>query len=327
MVLVAIAGGTSPTLGKAIIKAIKDGDRHEVVVLSRTNPKSTRGWACGQNFNVRVVDYGSIASLSQGLEGVHTLVSVIKSRNPNEMILYHQNMLEAAKLAGVKRFAPSEFEMGPTAQQKVDQLQSKLRIWDLCQKSGLECTRFTLGMFMNYLGHGCPDDRREEALAGLEDDIYLGLIDIGAGHALVPINDQGQPARMSMCELGDVGRFVAAALDLDKWEDEMGMVGSTTTIDEVVWMVERMGLLMKTENLTRAQAQQKIAAFDQEPEEETTVEALRGRMLAQMMECKCDDRVGSGIIEPTLNDLCPQVQPMAFDEYITKCWSDPREQL
>ncbi len=324
MVLVAIAGGTSPTLGNAIIKAIKEGGRHEVVILSRSAPKSTRGCAYGQKVDVRFVDYGSVASLRQGLQGVHTLISVIKSKDPIEMVTYHQNMLEAAKAVGIKRFAPSEFEMGQIAQQKVDLLRPKIKIWDLCQHSGLECTRFTLGMFMNYLGHGCPDDRREEALAGLEDDVYRGLVDIGAGNALVPVNDQGQPARMSMCELGDVGRFVAAALDLDQWEDEMSMEGSTTTMDEVVWMAERMGLLMRTETLTRAQAHQRIADFDQQLEKEQSAQVLKGKMLAQMMECKCDDQVGSGIVEPVLNKFCPQVQPMAFDEYITMFWSDSR---
>ena len=327
MVLVAIAGGSSPSLGTAIIKAIKEGGRHEVVILSRVNSISTRGWTSRPETDIRLVDYGSLRSLRQGLQGVHTLISVIKSRNPNEMVTYHQNMLEAAKVAGVKRFAPSQFGMGQIAHEKIDLLQPKIHIWDLCQQSGLECTRFTLGMFMNYLGLGCPADRKEEALAGLEDDLYLGLIDIGAGHALVPVTDQGQPARMSMCELGDVGRFVAAALDLDKWEDEMSMVGSTTTMDEVVWMAERMGRLMRTETVTKEQAQQRIAGFDQQLEKDSPAEAMKGKMLAQMMECLCDDQVGSGIVKPLLNELCPQVQPLAFDEYITMYWSDSRDSL
>jgi len=38
-----------------------------------------------------------------------------------------------------------------------------------------------------------------------------------------------------MTELGDIGRFVAAALDLEegKWEADMGMVGSTVDLEEV----------------------------------------------------------------------------------------------
>src|SRR5436305_5919510 len=91
---------------------------------------------------------------------------------------------------------------------------------ELCLNSGLECTRFFVGMFMNYLGQSCPADRREDALAGLEDDLMLDFINIEAGHALVPVTSDGQPCRLSLCEINDVGKLVAAALDLENWEDE-----------------------------------------------------------------------------------------------------------
>jgi hypothetical protein len=81
MVLVAVAGGTSPTLGKSIVNAIIKEGNHEVVILSRVtsesgfennNSKSKYGAA------VRAVDYNSVESLTHGLAGVHTLISIIK---------------------------------------------------------------------------------------------------------------------------------------------------------------------------------------------------------------------------------------------------------
>jgi hypothetical protein len=93
-------------------------------------------------------------------------------------------------------------------------------------------------MFMNYLGQGCPADRKEEALAGLEDDLTLDFINIKEGHTLVPVTTDGRSCRLSLCELNDIGKFVAAALNLETWEKEMGMVGSTTTVEEIVWVVD-----------------------------------------------------------------------------------------
>jgi hypothetical protein len=239
-------------------------------------------------------------------------------------VLYHQKMLEAAKAAGVKRFAPSDWGMGPLAKQKVDLVGAKLEIWDLCLGSGLECTRFFVGMFMNYLGQGCPADRREEALAGLEDDLMLDFINIEAGRTLIPVTSDGRPCRLSLCELNDVGRFVAAALNLETWEKEMGMVGSTTTVEEIVWVAERTGRLMKTETFTKANAQQRIRKFDQQLERRFTLNAWKGRMVAQMVEFMCEDEVGCAVIEPVLNRLCPHIKPMAFDEYLTRVWSNSR---
>lgn len=327
MVLVAVAGGASPTLGRSIVTAIREKGDHEVVILSRLKPMSGPTLTLVHGAAVRLVDYDSLDSLKQGLRGVHTLISVIKEYDQGRMVMCHQTMLEAAKAAGVRRFAPSEFGMGPLTKQKMDWRQSKQTIWELCRQSGLHCTRFSLGIFMNYLGQGCPADRREAALAGLDDYLMLDLVDIQAGHALIPITDQGQPARISMCELGDVGRFVAAALNLDEWQEELSMVGSTTTMDEVVWMAERMGRLMKTQTLTKKQAQQRIMEIDRQLQQQYSLKASRARILAQTMEYMCDDQVGSAIVRPILNDLCPEVQPMPFDEYLTMYWSDSREQL
>jgi uncharacterized protein YbjT (DUF2867 family) len=324
MVLVAIAGGASPTLGRSIVSAVLKEGNHEVVILSRSGSSPDGCSKFKYGAPVRTVDYNSVDSLTHGLAGVHTLISIIKANRSDQMVLSHRNMLEAAKAAGVQRFAPSEWGMGPLASEKVDLLGAKLQIWDLCLGSGLECTRFFVGMFMNYLGQSCPADRREEALAGLEDDLMLDFINIEAGHALLPVTSDGQPCRLSLCEINDVGRFVAAALDLENWENEMGMVGSTTTVEEIIWVAERTGRLVKTETFTKAHAQQRIKKFDEQLERRFSLKSLKGRMVAQMMECMCEDEVGCAVIEPVLNRLCPLITPMAFDEYLTRVWCDSR---
>ncbi len=69
----------------------------------------------------------------------------------------------------------------------------------------------------------------------MDDDFLLDYVDLARGRITTPLAENGRPAKLSMTELGDIGRFVAAALDLEegKWEADMGMVGSTVDLEEV----------------------------------------------------------------------------------------------
>lgn len=141
MVKIAIAGGTSPTLGRSIVNAISQ-TTNTPVILTRQSPNapSTKYGA-----EVKQVDYADHGSLVDALRDTHTIISVLKIPGP-EWATYQINLLEAAKAAGAKRFAPSEFENGPEADGRVDILGLKPVVWQKCVESGLECARFSGGM-------------------------------------------------------------------------------------------------------------------------------------------------------------------------------------
>ena len=319
MVLVAVAGGTSPTLGKSVVTAILEARKHDVVILGRNTPEAPTS---KYGATVRSVDYNSVQSLSKALEGVHTLISVAKLRGEEPMLSFNRSLLQASKEAGVKRFAPSEFDIGPLAQAKVDFLRPKLQIWKLCESSGLQCAKFSLGMFMTYLGPDGSSANHSNALAGLLDNkLMLDYINIDKGYALVPVNDKGKPARISMCNIADVGKFIAAALDLDKWEAELGFVGSTATMEEIAEAARRAGRPMKTEPITKAQVQERQKICQRQLDKKFTVQAALGKGVAQLVEAMCDDEIGSAVIEPVLNKMFPGIKPMTHEEYIKKYWS------
>lgn len=74
MVIVAIAGGTSPGLGRSILCALQKHPDHTPIVLSRqfsTTPK----WLEDMSIEVRRVDYESQESLVTALKDVHTVRS------------------------------------------------------------------------------------------------------------------------------------------------------------------------------------------------------------------------------------------------------------
>lgn len=148
MVKVAVAGGTSPTLGRSIVSAIAQTS-NEAIILTRKSPNAP---TTKYGAKVRQVDYTDHKSLVAALRDVHTVISVLKIPGP-EWATYQINLLHAAKEAGVKRFAPSEFENGPLADWRVDILALKPGVWKECEQSGLECARFSGGMsveLMNY---------------------------------------------------------------------------------------------------------------------------------------------------------------------------------
>ena len=70
---VAIAGGTAPQLGKAIVTAMQDyTDQLEAIVLTRPSSKIPE-WLEKLNVEVRRVDYMSEDSLVKALQDVHTV--------------------------------------------------------------------------------------------------------------------------------------------------------------------------------------------------------------------------------------------------------------
>lgn len=70
---VAVAGGTAPQLGQAIVTAIQDyPDLLQAIVLTRPNSKIPQ-WLEKLEVEIRRVDYMSEDSLVDALEDVHTV--------------------------------------------------------------------------------------------------------------------------------------------------------------------------------------------------------------------------------------------------------------
>jgi NmrA-like family len=324
MVLVAIAGGTSPTLGHSIVTAILEAGNHTPVILSRAKPDSSQAPTSKYGAQIRYVDYSSISSLTTALESVHTVISVLSSNDPTEMLNFHFNLLGAAQKAGCKRFAPSEWDTGSLSKQKVDLLRLKLDIWAKCEESELECAGFVPGWFMNYLGQGCSPEKKGEALQGLEDSFLLDFVDIAKGKITVPVTAEGKPAKFTMTEMKDIGRFVAAALDLEEghWKVDMGMVGSTMDLEEVAVVAQRVtGRKFEVTKITREELKRREDVLDEQLAKEFSIKPLMGKMKLQLMECACEEEIGNQIVEPVLNRLCPQIKPVGFEEYLERSWT------
>lgn len=116
-------------------------------------------------------------------------------------------LLAASQEAGVTRFAPSEFTV--LKYEGLDLCAPKVPVQDAVKASGLEYTLFSRGIFMNGFAAGIPKGE-EEALALLRP--WNFVVNIQAGTADVP--GMGEET-VTFTEIGDVCRFVAAALELE----------------------------------------------------------------------------------------------------------------
>ncbi|KAB2569170.1 hypothetical protein DBV05_g12156 [Lasiodiplodia theobromae] len=351
MVKVAIAGGTSPTLGQAIISAMlkTHPENTPIIILSSRPPPSTPTHATAADpstisaasdpttinttstlhagrVEVRHVAYDSHTSLTAALHDVHTVVSVIKIPDPDAMRDAQLALLRAAKAAGCRRFAPSEWAFGAAG--RVDAVRGKDEVWDACRASGLECARFRCGAFMNYLGVGrafSSEDAREKALAGLRGDGPVWW-DFEGGVAELPVvvEAEGEEGggkrrfpRVTLTEIDDVGRFVAAACALTEgsWLEEMDMVGETVRVDEVVGLVkECLGIELKVVGVTREELERRVSEV--EGVGKTREEVLK-KMIAQLSLVMLEEKEGWAIMKPTLNELCWHTKPLSVREYLT----------
>ena len=268
------------------------------------------------------------------------MLSCLKIVDPGQMEATHLNLLRAAIAAGtVQRFSPSDFSLGPLTHKTVDSLANKSTLLKACQdlvasqSSEIEVAQFQNGMFMQYLAQKLPNpsapaasgnSRKEALLCNLEDPMMLDYIDIASGKLVVSTNASGAPAKITMTSITDIGKFIAAALDLPRalWDGFMGMTGATLTLAEVrnILVESTDAPYIKQETITAKDCESIEKKYDAEMAQGFSVEALIGKMVAQMEKASCQDTVGECIIEPKLNQLCPDVEVTDLRAYLSEVW-------
>ncbi|KAF2502459.1 NAD(P)-binding protein [Lophium mytilinum] len=315
MVVVAVAGGSSPAVGRSILQALKAHPKHTPFVLTRLS-SATPQWLQDLEIEVRRVDYQSEKSLLSALTGVHTLICTLLAKD-GTWASTQIALLHAGLEAGISRFAPAEFGCGPLASPHIGFLAPSAEVLEACREAKkrhpqFEWAGFHVGLFMNYLGYGAPDEAK--ALAGKENDGTF-IFDVENLTADIPLTATGEIPRMSLTEIGDVGRFVAAACDLPvgEWKEEFGAVGETLRMNEIVKLVERVrGRTMQVRYW-------KLEEINKDLWKVEKGDYLKEFWL-EMATRYARDAEGEGIIVPVLNDLCPQVKPIGVEEYLSRFW-------
>ncbi|TGO67158.1 hypothetical protein BOTNAR_0047g00260 [Botryotinia narcissicola] len=233
MMRIAIAGsgGLAQIIAHEIRKTV-----HPFIILSRQGQPDLET----HGYQVAVVNYDDQDNLRFNLRGIDIVISTV-SGNPQI------NLIDAAAHSRVQRFIPAEYKdkLGgrptndPSDRGRAASIE-RLRHWAHHPRQQMQYTVFGCGVFYERFAPGGL------ASMGISTSTALGyqgsyLMNMETNTAeIVEYNTMGQAISVSMTSVGDVARFIAAALYLDQriWPIEFRMQGDRKTVSEIVQYAE-----------------------------------------------------------------------------------------
>ncbi|KAH8688704.1 hypothetical protein BGW36DRAFT_434003 [Talaromyces proteolyticus] len=312
MVIVAVAGGTG-AVGRNIVEALISQGKHEVIILSRTADAAKE-----EEIGARLVatDYKGVAALTKILEdnNVHTVISTL-FMSPNGAGLLEQNLIRAADASKTtKRFVPSEFGF-PQRDEDGDLFPSipmKHASRRALETSSLEWTIVYNGYFMDYFGM----PRISSYLAP-----YVVLLDIPGNAAAIP-GDGNKP--VTFTHTSDVGRFVAASLDFEKWTPVSFIIGDKMTMNEAVKLAEKAkGIEFKVDydDLVKL----KRGEVTELPSQNSRY-SICPKEFVQATNSAFGIWIDRGDLDfdenMSLNRKLPEIKPIKLKEFLQKAWTN-----
>lgn len=241
---IAVAGGAGK-IGRHIVEGlleIKQQHNLEIIVLSRSDGSEKISYA-GSSASIIGVDYENQDSIRKVLDEyrIDTVISTIFAISPDGFILSQENLLRAAlSVPTFRRFVPSELAIDSEQVAEVVELyRMKLPILRSLeqvkkQHSGsFEHTRFNCGIYMNYLGYGNTKPDGHKAHGHLAQ--FPWVIDLSKRTADVPGDGEKE---IVYTRAEDVGKFVAAATQLEVWDEFNDMAGEVVSINQVIRLCE-----------------------------------------------------------------------------------------
>ncbi|KAK4225321.1 hypothetical protein QBC38DRAFT_483412 [Podospora fimiseda] len=317
MAIIAVAGGTG-NVGRAIVEAILSTKKHQVIIFSRkADPTLSAQIGCP----IIPVDYTSIPSLTQTLidNQIHTLISTIAMHSPDGSTPNEIELIRAADISPVtKRLISSGWGIPvlnhpsylgiPSTHHKLSALST------LHSTTTLEYTIFHTGYFMDYFG--LPNYPSYLSRVPL-----VSWLDIP--HAKASIPGKGNTP-VHFTHTSDVAKFVAASLDLPKWEKETFIYGDKLTWNQFLTLAEQATgkkfevVYDDLEKLKRGEptelpGQKKLYEFI--PKE--VIQGLSAIFGIWFEEGKVELKPSDGKF---LNDLLPEIKTLKVAEMLEVAW-------
>ncbi|KAF2804552.1 NAD(P)-binding protein [Mytilinidion resinicola] len=229
MVKIAIAGG-SGNVAQEIIDVLVASKKHEILLLSRNDAPAG---SVVKGVTWIKANYEDPEQLAQILQGVHTVLSFVAISGDAASTI-QRNLIDAAILAGVKRFAPSEWSTSglkhlswyaykAEARQYLKELNKDKKV--------LEYSLFQPGLFLNYFTSPYKSSKHLHAM-----EIPF---DFNNRRALVL--DGGDDDRITITTVQDLANVVAKAIDFEgEWPVVSGIRGVDMSVREVIALGEKI---------------------------------------------------------------------------------------
>ncbi|KAJ3955755.1 hypothetical protein N0V92_007706 [Colletotrichum tropicale] len=321
MAVIAVAGGTG-NVGRTIVEAIVAAGKHEVKILARkmlTKAKANPDLEKEVGASIIVVDYANVEATTKALEdnNVHTVISAINMMPPPGQVPQEIELIRAADASKTtKRIISSGWGI-PHNESQTKELGSvpnklKARAFLENETKDLEYAVVHNGFFLDYWA---PQAEKSNMTP------FALFIDIPNDSAAIPGSGNVPSA---FTHTRDVAKFVAAALDLKKWDNDLYIVGDKVTWNEFLKLAEdakgtKFNVAYDSaEKLKAGQTTElpgQIPAYPFFPKE--AYQALAGTF-GWWFENGTFDIPPSG--KKTLNELFPEIKAWKVKEILDKAW-------
>ncbi|CAH0014482.1 unnamed protein product [Clonostachys rhizophaga] len=247
MGIVAVAGGTGD-VGRTIAEHLVGSGKHTIYILSR---KLKQGESPVPGAKLLVIDYNDADAIAATLDAkaVDTVISALGHGLEGQL-----KLIDGAKKAlSTRRFIPSEYAAyTPPDAEENDFTIEVLRAVDALRESGLQYTRFAIGVFMDYFGiPNIPSHLKP----------FVWGVNIAKRRAAIP--GSGDEI-LSMTYSKDVARFIERLLEDGDWPEYSIVSGSDTSFNQILTLAQeytgKYGRELKKENKKLTSPQVKISA-------------------------------------------------------------------
>ncbi|RYP09065.1 hypothetical protein DL765_008587 [Monosporascus sp. GIB2] len=211
MVVVAVAGGTG-NVGKTLVDAFKQNEKHEVIVFARKIPEG------GSAVPAFAVDYSNVEQLTKTLDenNVHTVISTLVMIDPTAAQAEVNLVAAAAKSSTTKRFIASNWG-NASPDDDIEAL----------RKTDLEWTQIHNGLFLDYYG-----------MPHVETYLTPLVFAVDIAHKTAAIPGATGDETISFTYTKDLGKFVVAALNLPKWDQALHCYSDNATWNQLIQTAE-----------------------------------------------------------------------------------------
>ncbi|KAF3062434.1 hypothetical protein GL218_03376 [Daldinia childiae] len=229
MVKIVIAGG-SGEVAREVVDALVALKKHDITILSRKEVGvQDSNW---HGVTWRRVNYENRDELVTVLRGIDTVLSFIQLlQDPGNKA--QKNLIDAAVIAGVKRFAPSEW--GSRSGAGMPWWMGKDEVKEYLKKVNedgkvLEYCLFQPGLFLNYLA---TPHKTSKHLTPLN-----AFIDLHNRRAIVV---KGHDSIMTYTTVQDLAAVVAQAVDFEgEWPLIGGIRGNSLPVSKIIEIGEQV---------------------------------------------------------------------------------------
>ncbi|OBT73192.1 hypothetical protein VF21_08702 [Pseudogymnoascus sp. 05NY08] len=313
MVKIAVAGGTGQ-VAQEIIDALVAAKKHDITILSRN--ASTLSNESG--VTVRAVNYDDKPDLAEALRGIHTVLSFIQLLSDPENNS-QKNLIDASIVAGVKRFAPSEW--GSAEIKDIPFWASKGEIREYLRKVNengkvLEYCLFQPGLFLNYLAFPHRTSKHVVPLNTMFDFENRRAI-VVEGHDFV----------MTFTTVRDLAGVVTEAVDYGgEWPVTGGIRGNRVSVSKILKIGEKVRGLpfaidtVKLEDLEDGNLKTSWTLETRHPSvsEEQAAEALKSVLISTLLS----GVKGAWDVSDEFNQILPEYKFTQMEDFLAKVWED-----